>query len=292
MVKVPPVADDLVGWSAPTATKAPESSSTASQEPSTARSAREKVYTYVDGDVYAVPVGLGAPLRIILQPGERIHNLVGGDRSPSPDGQEGAQPWEVKEGLTGSELTVRPLVFVTVTKPGLSTGITITTTRRVYELVIRSVAKTPVRSVRWTYPDKDSIFAKALELSPLPDPTQPQRYHVPYTIETSTPAPAWSMGLHAVDDGSKTYLIFPPTVTTMDAPLVRLIGSNGPELVNARQVGSVLVLDRLINRAELRLGTGPRAELVTIQREAPVTIQCPGEPRCPVWPSQQVRRPE
>jgi len=289
MVKTPPVVDDLVGWSAPTAPQVPESSNAVNQEPPTARSPREKVYAYSAGAVYAITVPLGAPMDIVLQPGEQIHNLVGGDRSPTAEGESAAPPWEVKEGLSGSATMSRPHVFITVTKAGLRTGVSITTTKRTYYLDCRSVAQTPVRSVRWTYPDDESVFAKALEPSLLPDPIQPQRYHVPYTIETSTPRPAWSMGLHAVDDGSKTYVIFPPTVTTMDAPLIRLIGPNGPELVNARQVGSVIVLDRIMNRAELRLGTGPRAEVVTIQREAPITITCPGEPQCPVWPSQQAR---
>jgi type IV secretion system protein TrbG len=81
-------------------------------------------------------------------------------------------------------------------------------------------------------------------------------------------------------------------VTSIDAPLIRLIGPNGLELVNARQVGSVIVLDRIINRAELRIGTGPRAEVVTVQRETPRTISCPGDPECPVWPEALARRAE
>jgi hypothetical protein len=37
-----------------------------------------------------------------------------------------------------------------------------------------------------------------------------------------------------VDDGYKTSFLFPPTVTSVDAPLIRLIGPNGPEIVHAR----------------------------------------------------------
>jgi type IV secretory pathway VirB9-like protein len=145
--------------------------------------------------------------------------------------------------------------------------------------------------VRWTYAEDHRHVATAVPPRLLPDPTQPQRYHVPYTIQTSEPRPPWTVR-QVVDDGAKTYFIFPPTVTSIDAPLLRLIGPNGPEVVNARQVGSVIILDRLIHRAELRLGTGSRAELVTVQRETPRTIQCPGDAECPVWPEPQARKIE
>lgn len=291
MVKAPPLAEDLVGWSMAVPERPSEPVSGPPAEPPTARSPREQVYAYMAGEVYAIAVPIGAPMDIVLQPGERIHNLVGGDRSPTTDGQNTSPPWEVKEGLSGAGVSTRPHVFIAVTKPGLRTGLAITTTKRTYYLACRSVHKSPVRSVRWTYPDDATPLVRAAEPRLLPDPTQPQRYHVPYTIETSQPRPPWTVR-QVVDDGAKTYLIFPPTVTSIDAPLIRLIGPNGPELVNARQVGSVMVLDRLIHRAELRIGTGPRAEVVTVQREIPRTIQCPGDPECPVWPETQARRVE
>jgi P-type conjugative transfer protein TrbG len=292
-VKAPPVAEDLsqAGWSSPSIQPPAEAAPIpAPTEPPTARSTRERVFEYTDGDVYAVNVPLGAPLDIVLQPGERIHNLVGGDRTPTADGQEGSPPWEVKEGVSGAGAEARPHVFVTATKAGLRTGLAITTTLRTYYLELRSVGRAAVRSVRWTYPGEAlRVAAKAPEPSPLPDPTEPRRYHVPYTIEASDPRPPWTVR-QVVDDGWKTYLIFPPTVTTIDAPLVRLIGPNGPEVLNARQIGSVMVLDRIIHRIELRIGTGKQAEVVTVQRETPRTIQCPGHEECPVWPETLARR--
>lgn len=292
-VKAPPVAEDLsqAGWSSPVVTPPSEPPRPVAREPRTARSTRERVFAYVAGDVYTVSVPLGAPMDIVLQPGERIHNLVGGDRTTAPDGQEGSPPWEVKDGLSGAGAEARPHVFVTAAKAGLRTGLAITTTVRTYYLELRSVGSAAVRSVRWTYPDDLMRTARAPEPSPLPDPTRPRRYHVPYTIQASHPRPPWSPR-QVVDDGWKTYLIFPPTVTTIDAPLVRLVGPNGPEVINARQVGSVMVLDRIIQRVELRVGTGDRAEVVTVQRETPRTIQCPGHDECPVWPDTLARRTE
>jgi type IV secretion system protein VirB9 len=293
VVKAPPVAEDLahVGWSTPIAVTEAATTAPVPLDPPTARSNREKVYAFTDGEVYEATVGLGAPLNLRLQPGERIHNLVGGDRTPMLEGDDKSPPWEVKEGLSGVGESTRPHVFVTAIRAGLRTGLTITTTKRTYELALRSVGRSQVRSVRWTYPDEVlRMAAKAPEPSPLPDPTAPRAYHVGYEIQASSPRPPWTVR-QVVDDGWKTYLLFPPTVTTIDAPLVRLIGPNGPEVVNARQVGSVIVLDRIIHRMELRIGTGEHAEIVTVQRQTPRTIQCPGQDGCPVWPDTLVRRP-
>jgi type IV secretion system protein TrbG len=79
-------------------------------------------------------------------------------------------------------------------------------------------------------------------------------------------------------------VLFPVNLAVMPAPMVRLVGPNGFELVNARQVGSVMVLDHLFNVAELRIGTGKTAETVRITRQQPRTISCPHDPECPVWP--------
>jgi type IV secretory pathway VirB9-like protein len=142
--------------------------------------------------------------------------------------------------------------------------------------------------VRFSYNDEPKAVAKVPPRL-WPDPAQPQRYHAGYAISTTEPKPVWTVR-QVVDDGQKTYLIFPPTMTTVDAPLVRLVGSHGPEMVNARQAGNVVILDRLFNRVELRLGSQKTAEVVTVQRQLPKTIACPGDPECPVWPDALVQR--
>jgi type IV secretion system protein VirB9 len=255
-------------------------------EPQTARSSKEKVYAFTVGESYRVDVPVGAPMDVILQPGEEIRDLADGDRAPM-DTQDQKPHWEFKQSYSGAGITGRPHVLITVPKAGLTNGLTLTTTKRTYYLDLKSVAKTAARSVRWTYSDAP---AKVAKVPPRlwPDPAQPQRYHAGYEIAASDPRPVWTVR-QVIDDGQKTYLIFPPTVTTVDAPLIRLVGSNGPEMTNARQAGNVVILDRLFNRAELRLGTGKTAQVVTVQRQAPRTISCPGDADCPVWPDAVVK---
>jgi type IV secretory pathway VirB9-like protein len=110
---------------------------------------------------------------------------------------------------------------------------------------------------------------------------------VGYAVEASEPRPVW-LPRQVVDDGRKSYVLFPVNLAVMPAPMVRLVGPNGYELVNARQVGSVMVLDHLFNVAELRLGTGKTAETVRVVRQMPRTIHCPGDASCPVWPGAAV----
>jgi type IV secretion system protein VirB9 len=285
VVHSPPVAEDLVGWSAPSAVVEEALADDALLDPPTARSREEAVFAFRPGEVHTIDVSIGAPFDIVLQPGEEVYNIVGGDRAPA-EGQDTTLRWEVNQGFSGTGKRGRPHVFLAVTKPGLTTSLVITTTRRTYYLDCRSVAKHRTRSIRWTYTDEPQL-AKPASPRLLPDPLVPQRYHVGYEVTTSDPPPPWTVRT-VVDNGAKTYLIFPPVLSSIEAPLVRAVGVNGPELINARQVGSVIVLDRIINRLELRLGTGKTAEVVTVQRHTPRSITCPGDEACPVWPGQAV----
>jgi len=245
--------------------------------------AAERVYDFVPGTTYTAQVPLGGPLDIVLERGEAVRNIVGGDRAPT----ETAQPprWEVKEGAEGSGDTTRAHLFLTATDPGLTMGLVVTTTKRAYYLTCQSVKHAPTRVLRWRYapapvetptpPERPGI---------LPPPTHPAQYHVGYVVEPQgSRAPDW-MPRAVVDDGKKLYILYPEVALFGTVPLVRLLGPNGPQLVNARQYLNVVIIDHLVPRAELRVGLGDQAETVTITRGALRTIACPGDEACPVWP--------
>ena len=121
------------------------------------------------------------------------------------------------------------------------------------------------------------------KLGLLPDPQEPRHYHVGYELVGSKPPPSWQPR-QVVDDGKKTYIIYPEVTLFETVPVVRLIGPNGPQLVNARQFLNVVILDQVVARGELRVGIGEHAQTVTITRGELHTIACPGDPACPVWP--------
>jgi type IV secretion system protein VirB9 len=175
-------------------------------------------------------------------------------------------------------------VFLTAANANLTTGVIITTTKRTYYLTCTSVQKSPIRVVRWQYPkDEAAQPLKAKEPGLLPDPQEPRHYHVGYALVGSKPPPSWQPR-QVVDDGKKTFIIYPEVTLFETVPMLRLIGPNGPQLVNARQFLNVVIVDQLVARGELRVGIGEHAETVTITRGELHTIACPGDPSCPVWP--------
>jgi type IV secretion system protein VirB9 len=234
----------------------------------------------VPNTTFALTVSIGAPLDIVLQRGEQVRNIIGGDRAPVEANQ--TTRWEIKEGADGLGDTLRQHIFLTATTPGLMTGLIVTTTARTYYLTCKSVGKSAIRTVRWRYPvDSEASKPQPKEPGLLPDPAQPTHYHVGY--ELTGIKPSWQPR-QVVDDGKKTYILFPEVTLFETVPMVRLIGPNGPQLVNARQFLNVVIVDQLVPRAELRVGLGEHAEVVTITRGALRTITCPGNEACPVWP--------
>src|SRR5262245_57173574 len=126
-VDAPPLAEDLA-WSRPTAVVPPEPAPPLTpQEPEAPRSAKEKVYTFAAGDSFLVQVPVGAPMDVLLQPGEEIRDLADGDRSPL-ESQDQQPLWQFKQSYSGQGPSGRPHVLITVPKAGLTNGLTLTTT--------------------------------------------------------------------------------------------------------------------------------------------------------------------
>jgi len=282
---VPAAPEDLSTWAVPELVQAaPEPTPVMAQgaPPAEKPSAAMKVYDYAPGATFAVQVPTNTPLDLVMEQGEQVRNIVGGDRAPAEGA--GSARWEVKEGADGLGETLRHHVFLTVAEPNLTTGLIITTTKRVYYITCKSVKTSPVRVVRWTYPHAaPELKPKVKEPGLLPDPSEQRQYHVGYKLEASNPAPHWQPR-HILDDGKKTYILYPEIALFETVPMLRLIGPNGPQLVNARQFLNVVIVDQLVARGELRVGIGEHAETVTITRGALKTIACPGDQSCPVWP--------
>ena len=90
-------------------------------------------------------------------------------------------------------------------------------------------------------------------------PFQPREHH-----RRRTGSHAYQHG--RVDQG------FPRGIAQGEMPPLFVLGSDGElETVNSRIHGNVLIVDRLFGAAELRLGRGPRQEVVRIRRIEPQT---------------------
>lgn len=281
---VPPAPDDLSSWTVPELVAPPPEPPAAPPPPPEEKpTAAEKVYAYTPGTVYAAPVAMGMPLDIMLERGEHVRNLTDGDRTPVEPGH--SRKWEVKEGADGLGETLRHHVFVTASEPGLSNGLVITTTRRAYHLTVTSVPKSPVRVVRWQYPPGPAVPPTPKTPGLLPDPMEPAKYHAGYDVAvTGAQRPEWIPRVY--DDGRKTFLLFSPVVLYGSMPLVREMTVQGPAVLNTRQIGPVVIIDKLIRRLELRFGVGEHADIVTVTRANLKTITCPSDPECPAWPQE------
>ena len=257
----------------------------------------EKVYEYAPGQVYKVTVALDAPLDVILEAGEKVQTVLDSDpkpivQGPPPPEQGTPKPevrarWEYKEAVDGVGERARPHLLIRALEEGAAAGVTLTTTRRVYYLMCKSVKTSPVRGVRWTYPADPTRPPASEEKTPrlLPHPDEHRLYHVGYQMQARGPAPTW-MPRYALDDGKKFYIVYPELVLFGTVPLVRLVGPNGPQVVNTHQFLNVVILDLAdVPRVELRVGTGEQAELVTITRGPLRTIACPNDHDCPRWPA-------
>ena len=280
---VPAPPEDLSTWAVPELVQPQRAGAVQATMPERKPTAAEKVYDFAPGDTYQALVAVGTPLDMVFERGEEIRNYSGGDPELLGEGQQ-ANRWEVKIGASGKDATMQQHLFLRATEPGLTMGLVITTTKRAYYLACKSVKASPIRVVQWKYPLDTPLPVPPKEPGLLPDPQELRQYHVGYELIASKPAPSW-VPRQVVDDGKKTYILFPEVTLFATVPMLRLIGPNGPQLVNVRQYLNVLILDQLLPRGELRVGVGEHAETVMITRGHLQTIACPGDPRCPGWPA-------
>ena len=60
--------------------------------------------------------------------------------------------------------------------------------------------------------------------------------------------------LRVFDDGSKTFIQFPPGLKSSEAPALFVVSSHGNQLVNYRVKGDYYIVDRLFDEARLIVG--------------------------------------
>lgn len=122
--------------------------------------------------------------------------------------------------------------------------------------------------IRWSYPQDEMLALKkaseaAAAAAPVASGIEIDRLNFDYAI--SGDRPNW-WPLRAFDDGRQTYVEFPLTLAQGDAPPLFAIGADGGvELVNYRVRGRFYVVDRIIDRAELRFGL-KKQTIVRIKR--------------------------
>ena len=219
------------------------------------------IYPY--GEV--VPIITCRPLRmtdVALEPGESITGIHAGDTvrwqfSPSQS---------MKNGLAVAHIVVKPL------QPGISTNLLVHTDRRTYNLDFTSTdGANYLRGVAFSYQTNDlsNIFVKSMSAiqskKPLEDEIQSgmdgvdlEGLYTQYMIENKSKVD-WSPSA-VFDDGTKTYIRMPARFS--ETPAFYIVLDKKPTLTNYRVKGRYYIVDRLFDKAYLRIG----ARTVTITR--------------------------
>jgi len=235
----------------------------ATQRPGTAANSESKtVYCYTPDAIFTL---YGAPHRVIdiqLQPGEKLSGrVIAGD----------TVRWVVGTTISGNGANTVTHVLVKPMLAGLETNIIITTDRRSYHLIAKSMNRNFLPTVSWTYPHEE--MAKFDAYSPDGQSSNdmlaggdisPDRLNFQYKIKPEDDY-AWTP-IRVFDDGAKTYIQMSHNMKNTEAPAFFIKGKEGLNLVNYRVRGDYYVVDRLFDEGEFRCG---KDEIVKVRKDKP-----------------------
>ena len=230
------------------------------RDPRLAAPAGMIAFDYEETGVYPLLATPGRITDIVLEPGETLVSqgaVAAGDTAR----------WVIGDTSSGAGAARRVHVLVKPTEPGLATNLVINTDRRTYHLELRATARTWNAQVSWRY-RQGLIPVVAAPPAPVTLTLDLMRVNRAYRLEGDHPA--WRP-VAVFDDGRRAYVEFGPGVALDDLPPLYRTGLDGrsAELLNYHVEGRRLVLDRLFDRAELRLGDKRRAQRVRLVRLAP-----------------------
>lgn len=217
-------------------------------------------YPYTEGALYQVYAKPGRVTDIALQEGEQ---LVGSGPVASGD----TVRWLIGDTVSGVGPAVRVHILVKPVRPDIATNLVINTDRRTYHLELRANPLVYMASVSWTYPQDELIalrraHAEAERAAPIAAGLDPASLNFSYTLEGDRPD--WRP-LRVFDDGTRVFIEFPASVAQGELPPLFVIGAKGEaELVNYRVAGRYMIVDRLFQAAELRLGARKGQQKVQI----------------------------
>lgn len=221
-----------------------------------------QVYPFAEGALYQVYAAPGQVTDIALEPGEQLTGA-------GPVAAGDTVRWIIGDTMSGTGATARVHILLKPTRAGLQTNLVINTDRRTYHVELHAADRAYMASVSWTYP-ADALIALKQQAKIARDVaiTTPamalDRLNFDYRIEGDRPA--WRP-VRAFDDGRQVIVEFPASVAQGEMPPIWVLGPrHTAQLVNYRVRGRFMIVDRLFDTAELRLG-GKHQQRVRVVRE-------------------------
>ena len=230
-------------------------------------------YDYAPGVVYTAVTSPGYVTTIALRQGEKLIIAAAGDTTR----------WIVDNVQSGSGDAAQTLLLVKPRKGGLQTNLLITTDQRVYTLDLTSTDSSTYHTmIAWNYPFGDVVMIRnqaavqqATAQTVVASGVNLAKANFNYLIlrQKHARTPAWCP-LRAFDDGQRTFIQFPPKVAVTEAPPLFVLGRDGQgrngdaQLVNYRVKGDWYIVNRLFDKAELRLGKAPQTVIAIVRADA------------------------
>ena len=220
-----------------------------------------QVFAWSPGRVFEVWT---APLRVTaltLGVGETLVSKAAGD----------TVRWQIGETTSGDGAGQRTHVLLKPLQRGLETNLVLTTNRRVYFIDLKSGDAAGFNAaIAWDAgtmdPPATAPIIEPLEVrvsDPVAMPEGP--IDARYRIEPRGRRARWTPA-SVFNDGQRTFIAFDPDLQIDEAPALFVIAADGEtQMVNYRQAGGLFIVDRVFDRAELRLGDR-RPQIVRIRR--------------------------
>lgn len=231
----------------------------------------------ITGKNGAVKFVFGSPVSIVcavlqvcdvaLQAGEQINSINLGDTAR----------WIIEPAITGrgpsevQHLIIKPLDV------GLETSMVVTTNRRTYHMRLKSHRSKYMPTVEFEYPEDAAAKLAAIarrEVQEIANNTMPTGeylgdLHFNYDISGSA---RWKP-LRVYNDGRKTIIEMPETMSQTEAPTLLVVRDGGifssdeQVMVNYRVQNNRYIVDAVFDRAILIAGVGSAQDRITITRK-------------------------
>jgi len=201
-----------------------------------------------------------SPLQVCdieLQGGEVVRDVLVGD----------TVRWKVEPATSGAAGGQAIHLIVKPSEPGLVTSMVVTTSRRTYHIQLKSHPTQYMARVGFEYPEDVSAkladINARIEASTIPGAGVPaEQLNFSYSVSGNA---GWRP-TRVYSDGLKTYIQFPRSITSQDAPVLFVTSGGQNRIVNYRMKGDMMVVDYHVDRAVLVSGVGWKQEKITIKR--------------------------
>ncbi|NJO54040.1 MAG: P-type conjugative transfer protein TrbG [Bacteroidales bacterium] len=201
-----------------------------------------------------------SPLQVCdieLQGGEVVRDVLVGD----------TVRWKVEPATSGAPGGQAIHLIVKPTEPSLVTSMVVTTSRRTYHIQLKSHQTQYMARVGFDYPEDVSTrladINARIEASTIPGAGVPaEQLHFGYAISGRA---RWRP-TRVYSDGTKTYIQFPESVASQEAPVLFVVSGGQNRIVNYRFSNNMMIVDYQLDEAILVSGVGWDQEKITIQR--------------------------